>query len=199
MNGNDFYLGNSTANLSQLALKTDIPSVTQYVHPAEKQCNYTYTHPKAKQCNYSVSIINNLTSSSTTAALSANQGRLLNQKIAELETKIEESAAPTVVGTGTGNFRFNSYLGDVTSTTTTACDYIEIILQETVQGAVGSGTCSAGGTLRLAIDRRYNSSTNTHSYDFGVFSLNANGTKLTLTPENSDFDGEVGTNWVAYG
>ena len=199
MNGNDFYLGNSTANLSQLALKTDIPSVTQYVHPAEKQCNYTYTHPKAKQCNYSVSIINNLTSSPTTAALSANQGRLLNQKIAELETKIEESAAPTVVGTGTGNFRFRHYLGDVTSITTTACDYIEISLQETVQGAVGSGICSAGGTLRLAIYRRYNSSTHTHSYEFGVFSLNANGTKLTLTPENSEFSGEVGINWVAYG
>ena len=123
----------------------------------------------------------------------------MNQKIAELETKIEESAAPTVVGTGTGNFRFRHYLGDVTSITTTACDYIEISLQETVQGAVGSGICSAGGTLRLAIYRRYNSSTHTHSYEFGVFSLNANGTKLTLTPENSEFSGEVGINWVAYG
>ena len=57
-----------------MALQSDIPdSVTPYVHPT------------TKQCNYSVSIINNLTSSSTSAALSANQGRLLNQKIAELE------------------------------------------------------------------------------------------------------------------
>lgn len=24
-----------------------------YIHPAEKQCNYTYTHPTTKQCNYS--------------------------------------------------------------------------------------------------------------------------------------------------
>ena len=53
VNGNDFYVGNSTSNLSQLALKTDIPSVAQYVHPAEKQCNYSYTHPSTKQCNYS--------------------------------------------------------------------------------------------------------------------------------------------------
>ena len=40
--------------------------------------NTVYTHPTTKQCNYSVSVINNLTSSSTTAALSANQGRILN-------------------------------------------------------------------------------------------------------------------------
>ena len=57
-----------------MALQSDIPdSATPYVHPT------------TKQCNYSVSIINNLTSSSTSAALSANQGRLLNQKIAKLE------------------------------------------------------------------------------------------------------------------
>ena len=24
-----------------------------YIHPAEKQCNYTYAHPATKQCNYS--------------------------------------------------------------------------------------------------------------------------------------------------
>ena len=24
-----------------------------YIHPAEKQCNYSYTHPTTKQCNYS--------------------------------------------------------------------------------------------------------------------------------------------------
>ena len=52
VNGNDFYLGNSGQNLSQLALKTDIPVVTPYVHPAEKQCNYSYTHPTTKQCTW---------------------------------------------------------------------------------------------------------------------------------------------------
>ena len=62
VNGNDFYIGNSTSNLSQLALKTDIPSVTQYVHPIEKQCNYIYTHPSEIQCN-AASEINNLKTS----------------------------------------------------------------------------------------------------------------------------------------
>ena len=51
VNGSSFYLGNSTSNLCQLALKSDIP--TQYVHPATKQCNYTYTHPQACQCELS--------------------------------------------------------------------------------------------------------------------------------------------------
>ena len=52
VNGSSFYCGNSTSGLCQLALKTDIPEITQYVHPTEKQCNYAYTHPTAKQCNY---------------------------------------------------------------------------------------------------------------------------------------------------
>ena len=53
VNGSSFYCGNSTSSLCQLALKSDIPNVAQYVHPAEKQCNYAYTHPSTKQCNYS--------------------------------------------------------------------------------------------------------------------------------------------------
>ena len=65
-------LGNGTVR--DLTLDTN----TVYTHPTAKQCNYAYTHPTTKQCNYSVSVINNLTSSSTTAALSANQGRILN-------------------------------------------------------------------------------------------------------------------------
>lgn len=40
VNGNDFYVGNSSQNPSQLALKTDIPTVSQYVHPTEKQCSW---------------------------------------------------------------------------------------------------------------------------------------------------------------
>ena len=52
VNGSSFYCGNSTSSLCQLALKSDIPSVTQYVHPSTKQCNYVYTHPTTKQCNY---------------------------------------------------------------------------------------------------------------------------------------------------
>lgn len=67
MNGNDFYLGNSSSQKVQIARVDQIPNVTQYVHPT------------TKQCNYSVSVVNNLTSTSTTAALSAAQGRILNQ------------------------------------------------------------------------------------------------------------------------
>ena len=40
VDGNDFYVGNSSSNLSQLALKTDIPTVSQYVHPSTKQCSW---------------------------------------------------------------------------------------------------------------------------------------------------------------
>ena len=36
-----------------MALKTDIPSITPYVHPSTKQCNYTYTHPSTIQCSAS--------------------------------------------------------------------------------------------------------------------------------------------------
>ena len=51
------------------------------MHPSNKQCNYSYTHPATKQCNYSVPIVNNLTSTSTTSALSAAQGKILNEKV----------------------------------------------------------------------------------------------------------------------
>ena len=39
VNGSDFYCGNSTNSLCQLALRNQIPS--QYVHPANKVCNYS--------------------------------------------------------------------------------------------------------------------------------------------------------------
>lgn len=86
MNGSDFYLGNSSQNLSQLALKTDIPSVTQYVHPAEKQCNYTYTHPSSQQCSIPVA------SSSSDGLMSASDKSKLDG--------ISSSSSPlTLVGT----------------------------------------------------------------------------------------------------
>ena len=55
--------------------------MSQYVHPTEKQCNYSYTHPTTKQCDYSVPIVDNLTSTQTTSALSANQGKILKDLI----------------------------------------------------------------------------------------------------------------------
>ena len=62
VNNNTFYCGSSSNLPCQLALKTDIPNVTPYVHPSEKQCNYSYTHPSTIQCN-AASEINNLKSS----------------------------------------------------------------------------------------------------------------------------------------
>lgn len=41
VNNNTFYCGSSSNLPCQLALKSDIPNVTQYVHPSEKQCNYS--------------------------------------------------------------------------------------------------------------------------------------------------------------
>ena len=58
-----------------------IDTNTVYTHPSTKQCSYTYNHPTTKQCSYSVPIVNNLTSTSTTSALSAYQGKALNEKI----------------------------------------------------------------------------------------------------------------------
>ena len=39
VNGSDFYCGNGSGSLCQLALKNQVPS--QYVHPSTKQCNYS--------------------------------------------------------------------------------------------------------------------------------------------------------------
>lgn len=50
VSGNSFYCGSGSNVPCQLALKSDIPSVTPYVHPSTKQCNYAYTHPTTKQC-----------------------------------------------------------------------------------------------------------------------------------------------------
>ena len=168
--------------LCQLALKADIPEGggSTYVHPTTKQCNYVYTHPSTKQCNYSVSIINSLTSSSTSAALSANQGRLLNQKIAELENKIEGSTSPTVVGSGTDNLRDRTY-------TITSCKYVELEVFAYNGIRTSGGTCSAGGSVRLSL----NSGVSV------TFTLNSSGTELTAALSESYSGAKF--NWVAYG
>ena len=62
VNGSEFYCGNSTNGLCKLALSSEIPSVTPYVHPTTKQCNYVYTHPSEIQCN-AASEINSLKTS----------------------------------------------------------------------------------------------------------------------------------------
>ena len=67
--------------------------------------NTVYTHPATKQCNYSVSVINNLTSSSTTAALSANQGRLLNQSVSNGKNQVANAiTGKGVAASGSDSF-----------------------------------------------------------------------------------------------
>ena len=39
-----------------MARVDQIPQVTQYIHPAEKQCNYSYAHPSSIQCNAATEI-----------------------------------------------------------------------------------------------------------------------------------------------
>ena len=39
VDGNDFYVGNSSSQKVQIARADQIPNVTQYVHPTEIQCN----------------------------------------------------------------------------------------------------------------------------------------------------------------
>ena len=74
VNGSSFYCGNSTSGLCQLALKTDIPEITQYVHPTEKQCNYVYTHPSIQQCsNVNAISLNGHTYNDITSIIASSQ------------------------------------------------------------------------------------------------------------------------------
>lgn len=50
-----------------------------------------YVHPTTKQCNYNVDIVDNLTTASSTSALSAKQGQELNTRLAALENAIDPS------------------------------------------------------------------------------------------------------------
>ena len=85
--------------------------------------NTVYRHPSTKQCNYSVSVINNLRSTSTTAALSAYQGKLLNDKISSSSssssglTLLQSSASTrmTISSSTIGN-SYGLYIITVTGT-----------------------------------------------------------------------------------
>ena len=101
VNGSSFYCGNSTSSLCQLALKSDIPNVTEYVHPSTKQCNYSYTHPSTIQCSAATEI-NNLKSSVSSGKIqvanaitgkgvSASQ----NDSFATLASKIGQIRTPS--------------------------------------------------------------------------------------------------------
>ena len=103
MNNNTFYCGSSSNLPCQLALKTDIPNVTPYVHPSTKQCNYSYTHPTTIQCN-AASEINSLkssVSSGKTQVANAIAGKGVsasqNDSFATLASKINQ--IPTITQT----------------------------------------------------------------------------------------------------
>ena len=94
VNGSSFYCGNSTSNLCQLALKTDVPA--QYVHPNTKQCNYSYTHPSTIQCNAATEInsLKSSVSSGKTQVANAITGKGVsasgNDTFATLVSKINQ-------------------------------------------------------------------------------------------------------------
>ena len=71
VNGSSFYCGNSTSNLCQLALKSDISSSG-------------YVHPTTKQCSWSPDLSNYATKSD----------------LDEIRDMIETSQGPTIVGSG---------------------------------------------------------------------------------------------------
>ena len=50
VNGSDLYIGNSSNLPCQIARLDQVPA--GYMHPTEKQCNYTYTHPSSKLCSW---------------------------------------------------------------------------------------------------------------------------------------------------
>ena len=57
-----------------------------------------------------VSVVNNLTSDSTTAALAAAQGKNLNNKIAELKSNLENQISGIVTGEGLGDMLKSEYV-----------------------------------------------------------------------------------------
>lgn len=149
--GNDVYIGNSSSNLSQLALKIDIP---EEVLP--------YVHPSTKQCNYSVPIVDNLTSSSTTSALSAKQGNVLNSKINNMAapslkfTKIFENTKTfsKTSSSQTGAYFTTEIVPESTITTWKNSNYFSIYVVSSITGQITSGDY-----FEVFIGTSYNSST----------------------------------------
>ena len=96
MNNNSFYCGSSSNLPCQLALKNDIPEVTPYVHPSEKQCNYAYIHPSTIQCSAATEInsLKSSVSSGKTQVANAITGKGVsasgNDTFATLASKINQ-------------------------------------------------------------------------------------------------------------
>ena len=96
VNDNSFYCGSSSNLPCQLALKNDIPEVTPYVHPSEKQCNYAYTHPSTIQCSAATEInsLKSSVSSGKTQVANAIAGKGVsasgNDTFATLASKINQ-------------------------------------------------------------------------------------------------------------
>ena len=111
--------------------------------------------------------------------MSANQGRLLNKKIAELETKIEESASPTILGSGTVHVDNNwEYVS------TPACDYVVLTFSKSNSHEY---ICTPGASVTMSLGYNFNADV----------TLNSEGTQLTFSRDITS-DAEY-INWVAYG
>ena len=84
---------------------SDIPEGTSYVHPAEKQCNY------------SVNLSNYYTKT----------------EIDEMISELEEAMPPSLVGTyDLGSISFNMDSPQPRNLSVTTCDYIEISLHNSI-------------------------------------------------------------------
>ena len=150
--------------------------------------NMVYTHPTAKQCNYSVPIINNLTSSSTTSALSANQGAALKRLIDALSDEVDGIVAtPKLVNAGvTDNSRYRTIGANY-------CTYVDLTLSTTATNVNISPTeltivRGARSTIGVSI---HNSSTSTTGDSFDIW-LDSSGSTLYIG------DGNYITITVAY-
>ena len=69
--------------MCQLALKSDIPNVTQYVHPSTKQCNYSYTHPSTKQCTWTPDLSSVSKELDTLTKVHTATGRAVSKRVDE--------------------------------------------------------------------------------------------------------------------
>ena len=82
-------------SIRELALKSDIPSVTQYVHPSTKQCNYTPDLSNinaAKLQGYTYSqIISNATASNSIKIVSGTKSVYASKVNTEYEMTISYS------------------------------------------------------------------------------------------------------------
>ena len=135
-----------------------------------------YTHPTTKQCSYSVSVVDNLMSSSTTSALSANQGRILKGLVDDLASEISDiGGVPQLVNAGaTTNDRYREINAN-------SCTYVELIFSTTESNVTISPTelTIVRGTRHTIGVRIHSSPSSTIGDSFDVW-LDSSGSTLYI-------------------